>query len=39
MDEIEQRLREASDNCFKSYEAWRKDQKNAAVREALPASA
>ena len=35
MDEIEQRLREASDNCFKSYEAWRKDQKNAAVREAL----
>ena len=35
MDEIEQRLRETSENCFKSYEAWRKDQKNGSVRETL----
>lgn len=35
MDEIEQRLRETSENCFKSYEAWRKEQKNSSVREAL----
>lgn len=35
MDEIEKRLRETSDNCFKSYEAWRKDQKNGSARESL----
>ncbi|MGB4056502.1 MAG: hypothetical protein WBK77_00255 [Alphaproteobacteria bacterium] len=35
MDEIEQRLRETSENCFKSYEAWRSDQKNATARESL----
>lgn len=35
MDEIETRLRETSENCFKSYEAWRKDQKNSNVRETL----
>lgn len=35
MDEIENRLRETSDNCFKSYELWRKDQKNGQVRESL----
>jgi hypothetical protein len=35
MDEIETRLKETSDNCFKSYESWRKDQKNASTREAL----
>lgn len=35
MDEIENRLRETSDNCFKSYESWRKDQKNGQAREAL----
>lgn len=35
MDEIEKRLRDASESCIKTYEAWRKDQKNADVREAL----
>ena len=35
MDEIEKRLRETSENCFKSYEAWRKEQKNGPVRESL----
>ncbi len=35
MDEIEQRLRDSADRCFKSYEAWRKNEKDAAVREAL----
>lgn len=35
MDEIEKRLRETSENCFKSYEAWRKDQKSGEVRESL----
>ncbi len=35
MDEIETRLRETSENCFKSYESWRKDQKNGQSRESL----
>ncbi|MGB4107045.1 MAG: hypothetical protein WBK55_04545 [Alphaproteobacteria bacterium] len=35
MDEIETRLRETSENCFKTYETWRKDQKNGPVRESL----
>lgn len=35
MDEIEKRLRETSDACFKSYEGWRKDQKNGEARESL----
>ncbi len=35
MDEIEKRLRETSETCFTSYEAWRKDQKNGAARETL----
>jgi hypothetical protein len=35
MDEIEKRLRETSDHCFKSYDDWRKDQKNTATRAAL----
>lgn len=35
MDEIEKRLRESSENCFKCYEAWRNDQKATEPREAL----
>ncbi len=35
MDEVEKRLREASDNCFKFYEAWQKDKKDSSAREAL----
>ncbi|MCC6598123.1 MAG: hypothetical protein IT559_04990 [Alphaproteobacteria bacterium] len=35
MDEIEQRLRESADHCFKCYEAWRKNEKDAPIREAL----
>lgn len=35
MDEIEQRLRDSADRCFKCYEAWRKDEKDTAGREAL----
>lgn len=35
MDEIEQRLRNASEACIKSYEGWRKDQKNTDARETL----
>ena len=27
-DEIKQRLQDSTDNCIKSYEAWRKDEKN-----------
>lgn len=33
MDEIEQRLKETTDACIKSYEAWRGDQKNEDARE------
>ena len=35
MSEIKDRLREASDNCFKNYEVWQGDEKNANAREAL----
>ncbi len=35
MDEIEQRLRTATDSCISSYDAWRKNQKDTGVREAL----
>ncbi|MGB1076956.1 MAG: hypothetical protein ACPG05_01505 [Bdellovibrionales bacterium] len=35
MDELATRLKEASDNCMKSYEAWSKDKKSASVREPL----
>jgi hypothetical protein len=35
MDEVEQRLRESADLCFKNYEAWRKNEKDNAVRAAL----
>ncbi len=34
-DEIKQRLQDSTDNCIKSYEAWRKDEKNVGSREAL----
>ncbi len=35
MDEIEQRLRTATDACISSYDAWRKNQKQDGAREAL----
>lgn len=35
MDEIEKRLREGSENCHNCYEAWKKNQKDSASREAL----
>jgi hypothetical protein len=35
MDEIEQRLRESTDACIKSYESWRSKEKDGAAREAL----
>lgn len=35
MDEIEQRLREAADNCIKHYGAWRKDKKVGVDRDSL----
>jgi hypothetical protein len=35
MDEIEKRLREGSENCYNCYEAWKKSQKDAKVREDL----
>lgn len=35
MDDIEQRLREAADNCIKHYGAWQKDKKLGADRDAL----
>lgn len=35
MDEIEKRLRETSENCFNCYEAWQKNKKDSAAREAL----
>lgn len=38
MDEVEKRLRETSDNCFKAYEVWSKDQKNGSARENLQES-
>ncbi len=38
MDEIEKRLREGSENCYNHYEAWKKNQKDSAAREALQES-
>ncbi|MCB9988780.1 MAG: hypothetical protein H6868_05510 [Rhodospirillales bacterium] len=38
MDEIETRLKEAADNCIKSYEGWVKDPKNSSTREGLQES-
>lgn len=35
MDEIEQRLRESAENCFKTYEAWRKNEKSDEARATL----
>ncbi len=35
MDEIEKRLRDATDICIKTYDAWRKDPKASEVRENL----
>lgn len=35
MDEIKQRLQDTSENCFKAYEAWRKDEKKSEARAAL----
>ncbi len=35
MDEIEQRLRDTSEACVKSYAAWNSGKKNADHREAL----
>ena len=35
MDEIETRLKDASENCIKAYEAWNKSKKNPELRESL----
>ena len=35
MDEIEQRLRTATDTCIGSYDAWRKNPKEGGTRETL----
>lgn len=35
MDEMEKRLREATDNCLKAHESWRTDQRNTESREKL----
>ncbi len=35
MDEIQQRLRTATDNCISCHDAWRKNQKDSAAREGL----
>lgn len=34
-DEIKDRLQKSAETCVKSYEAWRKDEKNIDAREAL----
>ena len=34
-DEIKQRLQDSTEKCAGAYETWRKDEKNAAAREAL----
>lgn len=34
-EDITQRLTETSQNCLKAYEAWNKDEKHVANREAL----
>lgn len=38
MDEIEQRLKDASEACFNAYTSWSKDKKDQPVREALQES-
>lgn len=35
MDEIQQRLHDTSERCYKSYEAWRGDEKNPKIRQEL----
>jgi len=35
MEDIEQRLKEATENCLKSYGEWDKDKKNSKTREDL----
>ena len=35
MENIEQRLKEATDVCLKTYEEWNKNKKDNAVRESL----
>lgn len=35
MSEIKKRLQESGENCFKCYDAWTKDPKDQAAREAL----
>lgn len=35
MDEIGQRLKESAEACYKSYEAWRKSEKDNGARTAL----
>lgn len=35
MDDISKRLRDAADNCIKSYEAWAQGKKDVGAREAL----
>lgn len=35
MDEIEQRLKDTTEHCVKSYEAWRGDKKSDEARENL----
>ncbi|MCB9982218.1 MAG: hypothetical protein H6861_00890 [Rhodospirillales bacterium] len=34
-DEIQQRLKDSTEKCLKAYEAWRKDEKKADMREGL----
>ncbi len=35
MNEIEQRLRETSENCYNAYESWDKNRKDGKAREVL----
>ena len=35
MDDIDRRLKEASENCIKCYEGWSKNQKDSSIREAM----
>jgi hypothetical protein len=35
MDDISKRLRDAADNCVKSYEAWAQGKKDVGARESL----
>ena len=38
MDDISKRLRDAADNCIKSYEAWAQGKKDIGARESLQES-